>query len=76
MDITRLVVVGDGARATHAGALDARAWAEAPVFVADVAAAAALLERELAPEDVVLVKASRAAGLEKVAEALLAGVSE
>lgn len=71
MDITRLVVVGEGARATQAGALAARPWADAPVFVDDVAAAADLLARELAPQDVVLVKASRAAGLEKVAEALL-----
>ncbi|HVE26937.1 MAG TPA: cyanophycin synthetase, partial [Sporichthya sp.] len=71
MDITRLVVVGDGARATQAGALAARPWADAPVFVDDVAAAAELLARELAPQDVVLVKASRAAGLEKIAEALL-----
>jgi UDP-N-acetylmuramoyl-tripeptide--D-alanyl-D-alanine ligase len=74
MDISRLVVVGDGARATYAGALDARAWTPAPVFVDDVAAAAELLSRELEPPDVVLVKASRAAGLEKVAEALLEGV--
>jgi UDP-N-acetylmuramoyl-tripeptide--D-alanyl-D-alanine ligase len=74
MNITRLVVVGDGARATHAGALGARAWDEEPVFVEDVAAAAELLARELAPPDVVLVKASRAAGLEKVAEALLEGI--
>jgi UDP-N-acetylmuramoyl-tripeptide--D-alanyl-D-alanine ligase len=74
MDITRLVVVGDGARATHAGAVAARTWtpgSTAPVFVDDVAGAAELLSRELAPEDVVLVKASRAAGLEKVAAALL-----
>ncbi len=71
MDISRLVVVGDGARAAHTGALAARTWADAPVFVPDVEAAADLLAKELAPADVVLVKASRAAGLEKVAEALL-----
>ncbi|MBA3743141.1 UDP-N-acetylmuramoyl-tripeptide--D-alanyl-D-alanine ligase [Sporichthya sp.] len=73
MNISRLVVVGDGARAAHAGALGARAWADAPVFVADADAAAALLTKELAPQDVVLVKASRAAGLERVAAALLEG---
>ncbi len=37
---------------------------------ADVAAAVALLRAELRPEDVVLVKASRSAGLERVALAL------
>lgn len=40
--------------------------------VADVDAALGLLRAELAPGDVVLVKASRAAGLERLASALLA----
>jgi UDP-N-acetylmuramoyl-tripeptide--D-alanyl-D-alanine ligase len=71
MDISRLVVVGEGARPTLAGALDGRSWSAPPAFVADVAGAVDLLRAELAPADVVLVKASRAAGLERVAEALL-----
>lgn len=75
MNISRLVVVGDGARAAHVGALGARAWADAPMFVADTDTAAAVLIKELAPGDVVLVKASRAAGLERVAAALLEGAS-
>ena len=41
--------------------------------VADVAAALHLLRAELEPGDVVLVKASRAAGLDRLADALLAG---
>jgi UDP-N-acetylmuramoyl-tripeptide--D-alanyl-D-alanine ligase len=41
--------------------------------VADVAAATALLRAELAPGDVVLVKASRAAGLDRIAAELLDG---
>jgi UDP-N-acetylmuramoyl-tripeptide--D-alanyl-D-alanine ligase len=40
--------------------------------VADVAAALDLLRAELEPGDVVLVKASRAAGLDRLADALLA----
>ena len=40
--------------------------------VADVAAALELLRAELEPGDVVLVKASRAAGLDRLAEALVA----
>jgi UDP-N-acetylmuramoyl-tripeptide--D-alanyl-D-alanine ligase len=40
------------------------------VHVADADAALALLRAQLRPEDVVLVKASRAAGLERVALAL------
>ncbi len=43
--------------------------------VPDVDAAVAVLRAELRPGDVVLVKASRAAGLERVAEAVLAGVA-
>jgi UDP-N-acetylmuramoyl-tripeptide--D-alanyl-D-alanine ligase len=41
--------------------------------VPDVAAATALLRAELAPGDVVLVKASRAAGLDRIAAELLGG---
>ena len=41
--------------------------------VADVAAATALLRAELAQGDVVLVKASRAAGLDRIAAELLGG---
>ena len=41
--------------------------------VADVAAALDLLRAELEPGDVVLVKASRAAGLDRLADALVAG---
>jgi len=43
------------------------------MVVPDVAAALDLLRRQLRPHDVVLVKASRAAGLERVVEGLLNG---
>jgi UDP-N-acetylmuramoyl-tripeptide--D-alanyl-D-alanine ligase len=43
------------------------------VAVADVEAAVEYLTDHLRPDDVVLVKASRATGLERVAAALLAG---
>jgi UDP-N-acetylmuramoyl-tripeptide--D-alanyl-D-alanine ligase len=71
MDISRLIVVGEGARPTLAGALRARSWPHPPEFATDVEAAVALLRADLAPADVVLVKASRAVGLERVAAALL-----
>jgi UDP-N-acetylmuramoyl-tripeptide--D-alanyl-D-alanine ligase len=45
------------------------------VFVPDVAGAIALLQAEVAPGDFVLVKASRAVGLELVAQALLGETS-
>jgi UDP-N-acetylmuramoyl-tripeptide--D-alanyl-D-alanine ligase len=43
---------------------------EGAVHVDDADAAIALLQAQLRPEDVVLVKASRSAGLERVALAL------
>ena len=45
---------------------------EESLLVPDVDAAVALLEAQLRPGDVVLVKASRGAGLDRVAAALLA----
>jgi UDP-N-acetylmuramoyl-tripeptide--D-alanyl-D-alanine ligase len=73
LDVDRLVVVGGGARAIHDGALAAGAVdGEESVVVADVPAALATLGAMLRPGDVVLVKASRGAGLERVAAGLLA----
>jgi UDP-N-acetylmuramoyl-tripeptide--D-alanyl-D-alanine ligase len=64
----RLVVVGEGARGMHEAARDAGLASD---LVPD--AAAALEAVHAGPGDVVLVKASRSAGLETVAQALLAG---
>ena len=72
LDVHRLVVVGAGARGIAEGALDAGLAPNRVVVVDDVAAATALLESDLGPDDVVLVKASRSADLQRVAEALLA----
>ena len=74
--VARVVAVGEGARAVHDGALAAGAGdGEESVLVPDVPAAVALLEAQLRPGDVVLVKASRGAGLDRVAAALLDGVT-
>jgi UDP-N-acetylmuramoyl-tripeptide--D-alanyl-D-alanine ligase len=75
LGIDRVLVVGEAARQTEAGARAAGAAEGACVVVPDRRAAVAWLERHLAPTDVVLVKASRAAGLEKVADALLSEAS-
>ncbi len=72
LDVDRLVVVGQGARAMHLGAAQEGSWGQESTWVPDVDAALALLRRELRPGDVVLVKASRSAGLERVAQALVA----
>ncbi|MDL5156883.1 UDP-N-acetylmuramoyl-tripeptide--D-alanyl-D-alanine ligase [Actinomycetospora termitidis] len=64
--LQRLVVVGEAARPTYEAA---RTAGLASDLVPDAAAAVEAVHA--APGDVVLVKASRSAGLEKVAEALL-----
>jgi UDP-N-acetylmuramoyl-tripeptide--D-alanyl-D-alanine ligase len=73
LDVGKLIVVGSDAAAIHTGASLEGSWGEESALVADVAEALAVLSAELQPGDVVLVKASRAAGLERVAAALLAG---
>ena len=70
LDINRLVVVGANAKGIHAGAGLEGSWGNETTFVDDADAALRLLLAELRPGDVVLVKASRAAGLERVALAL------
>jgi UDP-N-acetylmuramoyl-tripeptide--D-alanyl-D-alanine ligase len=72
LDVDRLVAVGEGARAVHLGAAHEGSWGRESMWVPDVAAAVQLLRDEVEPGDVVLVKGSRAVGLEAVAEALLA----
>jgi UDP-N-acetylmuramoyl-tripeptide--D-alanyl-D-alanine ligase len=74
LDVSRLVAVGEGARAIHTGASQEGSWGEESAWVPDAAAALELLRAELAPGDVVLVKASRSVGLEAVATDLLADV--
>lgn len=71
LDISRLVVVGDEARPMHQGAHLEGSWGEESVLVPDVEAAITLLRSELKPGDIVLVKASNATKLWRVAEAVL-----
>jgi UDP-N-acetylmuramoyl-tripeptide--D-alanyl-D-alanine ligase len=75
LDISRLVVVGTGRpmNAMHHGAVMEGSWGSESSMVDDADAALALLRAELQPGDVVLVKASNAAGLGSLAEALLGG---
>ncbi|WP_410575091.1 UDP-N-acetylmuramoyl-tripeptide--D-alanyl-D-alanine ligase [Amycolatopsis sp. cmx-4-61] len=71
LNISKLVVIGPEAAAMHQGAFQEGSWGEESTLVPDVEAAIALLHDQLRPGDVVLVKASKAAGLWRVAEALL-----
>ncbi len=72
LDISQLVVVGEPAKPIHLGASLEGSWGEESVFVQDNDEALSWLRENLAPGDVVLLKASRAAELENVAEALVA----
>jgi UDP-N-acetylmuramoyl-tripeptide--D-alanyl-D-alanine ligase len=67
LGVSRLVVVGDAARPIHVGAQSEGM----SVYVDSATTALDLLRRELRPGDVVLVKASRAVGLEKLAAELI-----
>ncbi|OBG22846.1 UDP-N-acetylmuramoyl-tripeptide--D-alanyl-D-alanine ligase [Mycolicibacterium celeriflavum] len=73
LDVSRLIVVGTGRTmsAMHHGAVMEGSWGAEATMVADADAALALLRAELQPSDVVLVKASNAAGLGALADALL-----
>ncbi|MEE1825966.1 UDP-N-acetylmuramoyl-tripeptide--D-alanyl-D-alanine ligase [Streptomyces sp. BE20] len=73
LDVTKLVAVGGReAACMELGARNEGSWGEESVLVSDADAAVELLRSQLRPGDVVLVKASRSVGLEKVAEAILA----
>jgi UDP-N-acetylmuramoyl-tripeptide--D-alanyl-D-alanine ligase len=74
LDVSRLVVVGTGRSmsAMHHAAVMEGSWGGETVSVPDGDAALALLRANLRPGDVVLVKASNAAGLGALAEALAA----
>jgi UDP-N-acetylmuramoyl-tripeptide--D-alanyl-D-alanine ligase len=73
LDVSRLIVVGTGRSmsAMHHGAVMEGSWGAEAAIVPDADAALALLRSELEPLDVVLVKASNAAGLGALADALL-----
>jgi UDP-N-acetylmuramoyl-tripeptide--D-alanyl-D-alanine ligase len=74
LDVSLLVVVGELARPIAAGAAREGSWTGQPQWVPDRDAAVRLLLPQLRPGDVVLVKGSRAAGLERVAQALIDGL--
>jgi UDP-N-acetylmuramoyl-tripeptide--D-alanyl-D-alanine ligase len=71
LGLDRVLAVGPQAAAIAAGARQGGLGGEMVAELPDAAAATALLRGELAVGDLVLVKASRVAGLEQVASALL-----
>jgi UDP-N-acetylmuramoyl-tripeptide--D-alanyl-D-alanine ligase len=74
LDVNRLIVVGTGrpAHAMHQGAVMEGSWGNESVLAESIDDAISLVRAEVAPGDVVLVKASNSFGMWAVAEALLA----
>ncbi|MFC7991353.1 UDP-N-acetylmuramoyl-tripeptide--D-alanyl-D-alanine ligase [Streptomyces pilosus] len=72
LNVSKLVAVGGREAAwLQLGAYNEGSWGEESVHVSDAQAAVDLLRSQLRPGDVVLVKASRSVGLERVVQALL-----
>jgi UDP-N-acetylmuramoyl-tripeptide--D-alanyl-D-alanine ligase len=72
-ELAGLIAVGPDAAPILAGARRVTGWHGEALAVPDAAAAIDAVANQLKPGDVVLVKASRAAALERVAAALLVG---
>lgn len=75
LDISHLVAIGRMGKIMQVGAANEGSWGDEAAHVEDVDAAIAYVLARWAPGDVVLVKASRSIGLERVAEALTAAGS-
>ncbi|MEP7034105.1 MAG: UDP-N-acetylmuramoyl-tripeptide--D-alanyl-D-alanine ligase [Actinomycetota bacterium] len=71
LNVSRLVAVGEGAQPIDTGARDAGSSAEASTWVPDTDTAYQLLDQQLAPGDVVLLKSSHDAGLRWLGDRLL-----
>ena len=63
LNISKLIVVGTGARALHTGAVMEGSWGDESQFVQTAEEAEAILESALEPGDIVLFKSSNGAGL-------------
>jgi UDP-N-acetylmuramoyl-tripeptide--D-alanyl-D-alanine ligase len=71
LDINRMLAVGAAGKIIQIGAAQEGSWGNEAEWVEDIEAAIEKLKTELAPGDIVFVKASRAIGLERVAEAII-----
>ena len=71
LNISQLIVVGEGASPIHHGASLEGSFGGESLHVASVEDAITVLERDVAPGDVVLLKSSRDAGLRRITGPLL-----
>ncbi len=74
LNVSRLLAVGQEARAVDLAARHEGSWGGESTWVADTAGAGQILDAELVPGDVVLLKASNATGLWRLADRLAAGL--
>lgn len=70
LNISRIVVVGDGARRLHISTINEGSWDGESVFFSTQEDALDYLKGELKPGDTVLVKSSNSAGLRHLGDAL------
>lgn len=71
LDVSKLIAVGEQTRPLYLGASLEGSWGDEATWVESQEEALEILRRELAAGDVVLVKASRSVGLDRLAAALL-----
>jgi UDP-N-acetylmuramoyl-tripeptide--D-alanyl-D-alanine ligase len=71
LGLRRLVLIGGDAAEIARGAIRAGMRSDQIALCPDIHAAVATIERDARPGDVILVKGSRVAGLERVAQALI-----
>lgn len=75
LNISKLIAVGEGARAIYQAAAHEGSWGDEAAWVPDAESAAALLEEGLRPGDLVLFKSSRDAGLRYLGDEIAGVVS-
>lgn len=73
LDISLLLCVGEPMKITHLGASQEGSWGDEAHWVPDIDSAIEFLSQYVRTQDVVLIKASRSIGLERVAESLISG---
>jgi len=75
LDVSRLLAVGPGAKLIQMAASHEGSWGDESEYVDSVDEAVSVLLAQLESGDVVFIKGSRAVGLERVAQALIAALT-
>lgn len=75
LDISHLVAIGPMGKILQVAAMNEGSWGDEAVHVPDIESAIDYVLERWLPGDIVLVKASRSIGLERVADALIAAAA-